>query len=165
MQEGSQRSSTWNRRVGVWQSRLLSCCLGVALLVQASACTLVGFDKRSVYQYDHSLSIADDAFRRSLDAFGFAMVEGNRAEILNNGDEIFPAMTRAIREAKRTVNLESYIFKDDRAGKIIAQALIDAARRGVEVRVLVDGPSASPADSASRTLGSWTPESRRSGGT
>ena len=139
MQEGSQRSSTWNRRVGVWQSRLLSCCLGVALLVQASACTLVRFDKRSVYQYDHSLAMADEAFRRSLGAFGFAMVEGNRAEILINGDEIFPAMTSAIREAKRTVNLESYIFKDDRAGKIIAQALIDAARRGVEVRVLVDG--------------------------
>jgi cardiolipin synthase len=48
-------------------------------------------------------------------------------------------MTDAIRAAMKTVNLESYIYKDDRAGKIIAQALMDAARRGVEVRVLVDG--------------------------
>jgi cardiolipin synthase len=48
-------------------------------------------------------------------------------------------MTNAIREARMSVNLESYIFKDDRAGKIIAEALMDAARRGVEVRVLVDG--------------------------
>ena len=46
------------------------------------------------------------------------MAGGNRAEILNNGDEIFSAMTKAIREAKASVNLESYIFKDDRAGKI-----------------------------------------------
>ena len=119
--------------------RLLACCLLVALLVQTSACTMVRFDKRSVYQYDHPFAVEDDAFRRSLSAFGNAMVEGNRAEILNNGDEIFPAMTSAIREAKATVNLESYIFKDDRAGKIIAEALMDAARRGVEVRVLVDG--------------------------
>ena len=123
----------------IWQSRLLSWCLLVALLVQAPGCTMVRFDKRSVYKYDSSFGVADDAFRRSLSAFGFAMVEGNRAEILNNGDEIFPAMTEAIRGAKRTVNLESYIFKDDRAGKIIAEALMDAARRGVEVRVLVDG--------------------------
>jgi cardiolipin synthase len=101
---------------------------------------MVRFDKRSVYrQYDPSLAVEDDAFRRSLSAFGFAMVDGNRAEILNNGDEIFPAMTGAIRAARKTVNLESYIFNDDRAGKIFTEALMDAARRGVEVRVLVDG--------------------------
>ncbi|HEV8579235.1 MAG TPA: phospholipase D-like domain-containing protein [Thermoanaerobaculia bacterium] len=119
--------------------RLLAGCLAAALLVQTSACTSIRFDKRSVYQYKDPFAVEDEAFLRSLSAFGFAMVDGNRAEILNNGDAIFPAMTAAIREAKRTVNLESYIFKDDRAGKIIAQALIDAARRGVEVRVLVDG--------------------------
>lgn len=123
-----------------WKAgRLLTLVFAVAVLLQASACSMVRFDKRSIYRYDHPSAVADDAFRRSLSAFGFAMVEGNRAEILNNGDEIVPAMTRAIREAKSTVNLESYIFKDDRAGKILAEALMEAARRGVEVRVLVDG--------------------------
>jgi len=111
----------------------------VALLLQASACSVLRLDKRSVYQLDHPFAVEDDAFPRSLSAFGHAMVEGNRAEILNNGDAIFAGMTRAIREAKATVHLESYIFKDDRAGKILAEALMDAARRGVEVRVLVDG--------------------------
>lgn len=125
-------------RARIGRRRLLACCLGLALLLQASACTVVRLDKRSVYRYDHPFAVEDDAFLRSLSAFGFAMVGGNRAEILNNGDEIFPAMTRAIREAKHTVNLESYIFKNDRAGEIFAEALIDAARRGVEVRVLVD---------------------------
>ena len=119
--------------------RLLACCAVVALLVQTSACTMVRFDQRSVYQYNHPFAVEDEAFRRSLNGFGNAMVEGNRAEILNNGDEIFPAMTEAIRNARMTVNLESYIFKDDRAGTIISEALMDAARRGVEVRVLVDG--------------------------
>jgi cardiolipin synthase len=66
------------------------------------------------------------------------MVGGNSAVILDNGDEIFPAMTGAIRAAKSTVNLESYIFKNDKAGEIFTDALVDAARRGVEVRVLVD---------------------------
>jgi cardiolipin synthase len=110
-----------------------------ALLVLASGCSLVSLDKRSAYRYDHPFAVEDAAFRRSLDAFGNAMVAGNRAEILNNGDAIFPALTEAIRNAKESVDLESYIFKDDKAGGIIAAALIDAARRGVEVRVLVDG--------------------------
>ncbi len=110
-----------------------------ALLVLASGCSLVSLDKRSAYRYDHPLAVEDAAFRRSLDGFGNAMVGGNRAEILNNGDAIFPALTEAIRNAKESVDLESYIFKDDKAGGIIAAALIDAARRGVEVRVLVDG--------------------------
>jgi len=113
----------------------------VALLGQA--CTLISADKRSVYQYKDPSAVADGAFRRSLDAFGTTMVGGNRAEILNNGDEIFPAMTGAIRDARRTVDLESYIFKNDKAGGIVAAALIDAARRGVEVRVLVDATGSS----------------------
>ncbi|HVR06556.1 MAG TPA: phospholipase D-like domain-containing protein, partial [Thermoanaerobaculia bacterium] len=61
------------------------------------------------------------------------------AELLENGDQIFPAMIKAIAGAKRTVNLESYIFSDDRAGAMVSNALVDAARRGVEVRLLVDG--------------------------
>jgi cardiolipin synthase len=117
--------------------------LALALLVLTSGCTLISADKRSVYKYDNPLKVEDAAFRRSLDAFGNAMVTGNHAEILNNGDAIFPAMTEAIRNARMTVNLESYIFKDDKAGAIIAGALIDAARRGIEVRVLVDGTGSS----------------------
>jgi cardiolipin synthase len=113
------------------------------LLLPTSGCTLISADKRSVYKYDNPLKVEDAAFRRSLDAFGNAMVTGNHAEILNNGDAIFPAMTEAIRNARMTVNLESYIFKDDKAGAIIAGALIDAARRGIEVRVLVDGTGSS----------------------
>lgn len=121
------------------RDRLLPLCLLTVLLVLTSSCTLVRFDKRSVYRYDHPFAVEDDAFPRSLSAFGHAMVGGNRAEILNNGDEFFSAMTKAIREAKTTVHLESYIVKPDRAGEIMTEALIDAARRGVEVRVLVDG--------------------------
>jgi cardiolipin synthase len=130
-----------SRKSWTWRGLLLAGCSAVALLGQA--CTLISADKRSDYKYDHPLAVEDAAFRRSLDAFGNAMVAGNRAEILNNGDAIFPAMTAAIGDAKRTVDLESYIFKDDKAGGIIAAALMDAARRGVEVRVLVDGTGSS----------------------
>jgi len=110
-----------------------------ALLLASAGCTINRFDKRMVYHLGHPLAVEDEAFGRSLAAFGFALVPGNEAEIYNNGDEIFPAMTAAIRGARTSVNLESYIFWDDRAGTMVADALIDAARNGVEVRVLVDG--------------------------
>ncbi len=99
---------------------------------------LVGREKRDVYKFDHPFTISDPAFRRSLDTFGTAMVPGNTAELLKNGDEIFPAMTKAIREAKMTVNLETYIFQPDEAGREFADAMIEAANHGVEVRLLID---------------------------
>ncbi len=110
-----------------------------ALAILAQGCTLVSLDKRSAYTYHHPIAVEDPAFRRSLDNFGNVMVGGNQAEILNNGDAIFPGMMGAIRAAQRTVDLESYIFKNDKAGQMFAESLIEAARRGVEVRVLVDG--------------------------
>ncbi|MEP7205932.1 MAG: cardiolipin synthase ClsB [Casimicrobiaceae bacterium] len=64
---------------------------------------------------------------------------GNRITLLRNGTEFFPALTAAIDGAAREVWLESYIFADDDSGRRVADALIRAARRGVLVRVMVDG--------------------------
>ena len=100
--------------------------------------TIVGKEKRDVYKFDHPFTVEDPSFRRSLDNLGNAMVPGNEAELYKNGDEIFPGMTKDIREAKLSVNLESYIFQPDRAGRQFADALIAAAKRGVQVRLLVD---------------------------
>ncbi|MEO8191604.1 MAG: cardiolipin synthase [Acidobacteriota bacterium] len=119
-------------------SLLFVLCCGLC----SSGCTLVsniiGSEKRDVYKFDHPFTVEDPSFRRSMDTLGTAMVGGNDAELLKNGDEIFPAMTRDIRAAKNTVNLETYIFQPDRAGRQFADAMIDAAKRGVEVRFLVD---------------------------
>jgi cardiolipin synthase A/B len=64
---------------------------------------------------------------------------GNRVALLRSGGEYFPALVGAIDRAEREVWLETYIFADDDAGRIVANALERAARRGVRVRVLVDG--------------------------
>ena len=64
---------------------------------------------------------------------------GNAIGLLRNGAEYFPALIAAIDGAKREVWLETYIFADDIAGRAVAQTLVRAARRGVVVRVLVDG--------------------------
>jgi cardiolipin synthase len=65
--------------------------------------------------------------------------EGNAISILRNGDDAYPEMLAAIGEARRSVALSSYIFRDDAAGKPFIEALIRAMRRDVQVRVLIDG--------------------------
>jgi len=66
------------------------------------------------------------------------LLAGNRIAPLFNGDEAFPAMIEAINQAKKTLSLVTYIFDRDEAGLEFAQALGNAVRRGVEVRVMID---------------------------
>ncbi|MCB1959621.1 MAG: cardiolipin synthase ClsB [Rhodocyclaceae bacterium] len=65
--------------------------------------------------------------------------EGNAVTLLENGAEFFPALASAIDHARHEVFLETYIFRDDRIGQMIAGALVRAAERGVIVSLLVDG--------------------------
>lgn len=64
---------------------------------------------------------------------------GNKVEVLRDGDQAYPRMLAAIDAAQKSVGLMSYIFRADKAGEAFHQALIQAQRRGVEVRVLIDG--------------------------
>ena len=66
-------------------------------------------------------------------------VGGNRVELLQGGDELFPAVVGAIAAARDEDWLPTHRYPDDRAGRRIADALVDAARRGVSVHVVVDG--------------------------
>lgn len=73
--------------------------------------------------------------------------EGNRIRLLENGEEFFPAVFSAIEQAQKEVVLETFILYDDKVGQELQGALQSAARRGVEVDVLVDGfgsPDLSP---------------------
>ncbi len=66
------------------------------------------------------------------------LLPGNRVRLLRNGDEAYPAMGAAIAGAQHSVALSSYIFAHDACGLAFADALADAAKRGVDVRVLID---------------------------
>jgi len=66
------------------------------------------------------------------------LLPGNRIDPLVNGDEAYPAMLEAIQHARLTVSFVTYIFDRDEVGMAFAHELGEAARRGVEVRVLID---------------------------
>ena len=67
------------------------------------------------------------------------LVAGNRIVALHNGEQAYPEMLSAIAVARRSIALSTYIFDTKHCGRQFVQALTEAADRGVEVRVLVDG--------------------------
>ena len=65
--------------------------------------------------------------------------DANEVQLLINGEEYYPSAFEAIRQAREEVLLETFIIYEDKVGLELQQVLIDAARRGVRVKVLVDG--------------------------
>lgn len=63
---------------------------------------------------------------------------GNRLTLLHCGGEYFPELLKAISEAQSNIWLETYIFALDPTGARVRDALMEAARRGVRVRVVSD---------------------------
>ena len=70
---------------------------------------------------------------------GVPLVGANSVEMLHNGEQAYPAMLRAIRQASRRVFVSTYIFDNDAVGREFTTALGEAATRGADVRVLLDG--------------------------
>jgi len=69
-------------------------------------------------------------------------VQDNSTRLLENGDGFFPVLLEAIGEARRSVHLESYIWETGRICDRLADALVAAAGRGVQVRLMLDGMGA-----------------------
>jgi cardiolipin synthase len=103
-------------------------------------------DTQLTRQYDTD----DPQFRRSLGVLlGPPIVEGNKAEALLNGDQIFPAMLAAIRSAQKSVSFETYIYWEGTIGREFTEALSERARAGVKVHVLLDWIGSMKIDDAS----------------
>ena len=86
-----------------------------------------------------------ERIRRILEGvIGVPATEGNRLEVLRNGDEIFPAMLEAIEDAEHTIDLLTFVYWRGEIGSRFAEALADRAREGVRVRVLLDAWGAHP---------------------
>lgn len=62
----------------------------------------------------------------------------NGVTVMTNGIEFFPALLADIKKAKNHIHIAMYIFADDALGRLVADALIDKVREGVEVRLVYD---------------------------
>jgi cardiolipin synthase len=83
--------------------------------------------------------------RRVLEGvIGVPATEGNRVDVLQNGDAIFPAMLDAIAGARHTIDLLTFVYWEGEIGAAFAEGLSERARDGVRVRVLLDSWGSRP---------------------
>ena len=125
--------------------RPLSCLAGARavallpfLLLGLTGCT--SFHGRGIqYRIEPRYAVNDPQFLRSMGSLvGPPLVGGNRISGLVNGDQIFPAMLEAIRGARKSITLETYIYWSGEVATAFTEALAERARAGVKVHVLMD---------------------------
>ncbi|HEX5352987.1 MAG TPA: phospholipase D family protein [Rhodanobacteraceae bacterium] len=90
-------------------------------------------------QPDHCA--ASSPFMAQADAAIAASTPGhphNTVTLLNIGQNALAARINLIRAARRSIDIQTYIWSDDDAGMLVLDALVKAARRGVVVRILAD---------------------------
>jgi cardiolipin synthase A/B len=68
-----------------------------------------------------------------------AEIAGNELRLIDTGTERLHALLELIRGAKSSLKMLMYMFNPDHTGDIVRDALVEAARRGVEVKLLIDG--------------------------
>ena len=91
------------------------------------------------YELVGGVEVDSADFMRAAEALTVAPVtEGNEAELLINGDRIFPAIIETIEGARDTLNLETYVYWRGDIAADIARAVGARARAGVECKVLLD---------------------------
>ncbi len=116
---------------------LITCV--VTLIAGFLALNFMPSEKQIERQLTRQYDTHDPQFRRSLGVLlGPPILEGNKIEVLVNGDQIFPAMLEAIRGAKETITLETYIYWAESIGREFSDALSERARAGVKVHLMLD---------------------------
>ena len=91
------------------------------------------------YQIEHRYSASDPQFLRSMGSLlEPGILASNRVTTLVNGVQIFPAMLEAVRGARKSICLETYIYWSGEVGREFAGALADRSRAGVKVHVIID---------------------------
>jgi cardiolipin synthase A/B len=99
------------------------------------------------YRLRGEVDVREASFLRAAEALtGAPVSHGNDADLLINGDEIFPAYLRAIRDAEETVNLTTYAYWRGDIATEVADTLCEKADAGVECNVILDAVGAARMD-------------------
>ena len=117
--------------------------LSVFLIIPLfSGCTILsGFSsgKRIRQDVQPLYSATSPSFRQATGSLlSGNFVPGNNIVTLVNGDQIFPAMLRAIKGAQKTINFETYVFWDGDIARQFTEALAERAAAGVKVNAILD---------------------------
>jgi cardiolipin synthase A/B len=121
----------------------------VAAVVFTVAMNFVTGEKEIERRVGRLYALEDPRFANELGVLlGPPFTQGNSAHILLNGDEIFPSMLSSIKSAAHSITFETYIYWSGDIGRQFADALSDAAKRGVKTHVLLDWVGSGKIDQA-----------------
>ncbi|MGY3265059.1 cardiolipin synthase [Lysobacter sp. HA35] len=136
----------WSRRRMFWTIALTAL---VTVLIVVIAMNFATPEKKLENRVIHQYASTDPQFIREMGVLlGPSIVPGNKITVLQNGDEIFPAMLEAIRGAKTTITFETYIWWEGKIAADFSQALCERAKAGIEVNVTVDWAGSIKMDSS-----------------
>ena len=108
-------------------------------LAVAGSLALTGCSLSHPHYVAPDVHVGEPAFARTLEAHTLSSpAPGNRARLLLNGDQIFPAMLTAIRQARSTITFANFIYEDGAVAREMAAALAERCRAGVRVHILLD---------------------------
>ncbi len=97
------------------------------------------FTPRIDYHVSTPIRPDSDEFLHIIQATCQAPIHfGNRVEIFTNGAQFYPAMRDAILAAEASIDLEAYIVRPGEAADMLIDAMVERARAGVEVRIVMD---------------------------
>lgn len=101
------------------------------------------------YNLEVEIDVASADFVRACEALtGAPVSDGNSADLLINGDRIFPSILETIESAEHTLNLETYVYWRGEVTDRIAAAICERAQAGVECNVLLDAVGSALMDPA-----------------
>ena len=120
----------------------------MALLVLLIALVIVGLWRFTRNPPLRPLTVLDLPTRAPMDAAttlrmvelytGTSVVGGNRVQLLMNGDELYPPLWRDLRSARSTITIQSYYASDGTVVDSLRAVLVERARAGVKILVLLD---------------------------
>ena len=113
----------------------------IAITVQSFLLFLALFEPLLPYKIRKppSVPLDSDDFLRMLEAIANAPIHlRSRIEVLTNGEVYYEAELAAIREARRSINIEAYIFQRGEVARRFVAALTERAQAGVRVNLVLD---------------------------
>jgi cardiolipin synthase A/B len=114
--------------------------VGVVAIVSAVVTLFFGLGRPSRMALVSRPAVGSEAFMLAVSgSVNAPLMRGGSARLLNNGDEIFPAIVDAIRGAEHSIKFMVYIWEDGRVSDQMIEAMTERARAGVQVRMLLDG--------------------------
>ncbi len=120
----------------------------VTALIVIVAINLLSGERKTEHEISSLFGVGDPEFARAASVlFGSPLVPGNEVTPLYNGHQIFSAMLDEIRQARKSITFETYIYWSGDIGAAFTKALVERADAGVKIHLIIDAVGSAKMDS------------------